>query len=225
MINILATCESIFRGHFCTIQETCRRYTKVKDLHHFSQVSVAVSDLVLYKIEYIFIVKMVKRWTRLTYTTWATLTGKEQFLRLLNCLGLKGFGDVLYKVQLHKVGESKLILCLKKWVWLGKGNISAPQKKEKGKGEAPQLLDCHRADHPTPPGLWHNPQIYHTLGIFSPAYRRSYQCEGFFCTHNNWQARSTCPIAFLWPLALKLTDNLCKKKKKKCKYFANELYY
>lgn len=47
-------------------------------------------------------VKMVKRWARLVYTIQATLTSKEQFLRLLNCLGLKRFWDVLYKVQLHR---------------------------------------------------------------------------------------------------------------------------
>lgn len=74
----------------------------MKDLHHFSQVSVAVSDFILYKIEYMTIVKMVKQWTRLIYATQATLTSKEPFLRLLNCLGLKRFWDVLYKVQLHK---------------------------------------------------------------------------------------------------------------------------
>lgn len=75
----------------------------MKHLHHFSQVSVAVSELILYKVEYMIIIKVVKLWTWLIYTIRATLTSKEQFLRLQNCLGLKRFCDVLYKVQLYKV--------------------------------------------------------------------------------------------------------------------------
>lgn len=55
-IRILSKCENIFKGQLCTIQASCRIYSKGKDLHYFIQVLAAVSDLTWYKIEYIIIV-------------------------------------------------------------------------------------------------------------------------------------------------------------------------
>lgn len=54
--SILSKCDNILRGQLHAIQATCRIYSMVKDLHHFIQVSAAVSDLTLYKIKYMIIV-------------------------------------------------------------------------------------------------------------------------------------------------------------------------